>query len=274
MGENMKQIDVATPWRKTAVALYKAPSDSKTYGTFEIDFDNALEFIQKKKEQGIKLTVTQVVASALAKSLEIDVPEINCYIKRGNIYPREDVSIFISVNINKGKEMGGFVIRDMENKTVTDISKEMAERVEKSRNKQDKGAVKNKNLLSKIPWPFRRMVFVIIKFITVNLGLSIKFLNVSPHSFGSAMISNIGTHGLQYGFAALFPASNIPVVLLLGKIEPKPVVRNGEIVIRNVLPLGATLDHRIIDGGQGGKVAKALTKYLSNPELLDKISEE
>ncbi len=112
---------------------------------------------------------------------------------------------------------------------------------------------------------------MLIKFITVNLGLSIKFLNVSPHSFGSAMISNIGTHGLQFGFAALFPASNIPIVLILGKIEPKPIVRKGQIVIRNILPLSATLDHRIIDGGQGGKIAKALTKYLSNPELLDEL---
>lgn len=267
----MKKIDVETPWRKTAVAIYKQPSDSKTYGTFEIDFDNALAFIKKKKNQGVKLTVTQLLASALGKSLEIDVPEVNCYIKRGNIFPREDVSIFISVNINEGKEMGGFVIRNMENKTVTDISNEMKERVEKSKKKKDKGAVKNKNLLSRIPWPFRRMVFVLIKFITVNLGLSIKFLNVSPHSFGSAMISNIGTHGLQYGFAALFPASNIPIVLILGKLEPRPVVRNGKIVIRNILPLSATLDHRIIDGGQGGKVAKALTKYLSNPELLDRL---
>ena len=268
----MKKNDVETPWRKTAVAIYKAPSDSKTFGTFEIDFDNALEFIQKKKKQGIRLTVTQVIASALGRSLQVDVPEVNCYIKRGKIIARKDVSIFISVNINEGKEMGGFVIHNIGNKTITDISKEMIERVEKSRQKKDKGAVENKNFLAKIPRPFRRMVFVIIKFITVNLGLSIKFLNISPHSFGSAMISNIGTHGLQYGFAALFPASNIPIVLILGKLEPKPIVRNGKIVIHNILPLAATLDHRIIDGWQSGKVATALTKYLSNPELLDKIN--
>ncbi len=270
----MKNIDVNTAWRKTAVAIYKQPSDSKTYGTFEVDFENALKFIQKKKDNGIKITVTQLMASALAKSFQIDVPEVNCYIKRGKIIQRKDVSMFIAVNINKGKEMGGFVIRDMENKTVTDISKEMTDRVEKSRQKKDKGAVKNKNMLSKIPWPFRRPVFFIIKFITINLGISLKFLKITPDSFGSAMISNIGSHGLQFGFGALFPASNIPLVMIMGILEPRAVVRDGKIVPRNILPLSATLDHRIFDGGQAGKLAKALNKYLSNPELLDEISED
>jgi len=60
--------------------------------------------------------------------------------------PREDVSIFISVNINEGKEMGGFVIRKMESKTVTDISNEMKERVEKSRKKKDKRCCKKQKL--------------------------------------------------------------------------------------------------------------------------------
>lgn len=269
----MKKIDVETAWRKTAVAIYKAPSDSKTYGTFEVDFENALAFIQRKKENGIKITVTQLIASALAKTFEIDVPEVNCYVKRGKIVQRKDVSIFISVNINKGKEMGGFVIRNMENKTVTDISIEMADRVDKSRQKKDKGAVKNKNFLSKIPWPFRRPVFFIIKFVTINLGISLKFLKITPDSFGSAMISNIGTHGLQFGFGALFPASNIPLVMMMGLLESRAVVRDGKIVSRNILPLSATLDHRIFDGGQGGKLARALEKYITNPELLDKIGE-
>ncbi|MEA1986831.1 MAG: 2-oxo acid dehydrogenase subunit E2 [Candidatus Marinimicrobia bacterium] len=267
----MKKVDMETPWRKTAVAMYKAPSDSKTYGTFEVEFDKALEYIEKKKREGIRITVTQIVASGVAKALANDVPEINCYIKRGKILPRKDVGIFISVNINKGKEMGGFVIRNMENKTVTDISKEMTERVEKSRQKKDKGAVKNKNVLANIPWPFRRMLFVLIRFITVNLGINLKFLNITQDSFGSVMISNIGSHGLQYGFAALFPAANIPLVVLMGKLEPRAVVRDGEIVIRNILPLAATLDHRIIDGGQGGKLAKFATKYIMNPESLDSI---
>jgi pyruvate/2-oxoglutarate dehydrogenase complex dihydrolipoamide acyltransferase (E2) component len=36
-----------------------------------------------------------------------------------------------------------------------------------------------------------------------------------------------------------------------------------------MLPIAGTFDHRIVDGSQGGKLAKAVSKYLEQPELLE-----
>ncbi len=66
----------------------------------------------------------------------------------------------------------------------------------------------------------------------------------------------------------------MPAVIVLGKVEEKPVVRRGEIVIRTMLPLTGTFDHRIVDGLQIGKLARGIKRNFRRPEWLDEIPTE
>lgn len=263
-----KKID--TPWRRTTLAIYRPPVDGRIYGTFEMDMTKALAFEQKKKKEGVPLTTTHILGAATGRAISQFIPEINAYVRRGKIIERPSVDVFLSVFMPRTGEMTGFPIQNIDKKPISALPAEIKELARQHRDQQkEKGAVKNKHFLSKIPWPFRLWIFRLIRFVTVTLGFSLPFMKVNPSSFGSAMLSNIGSHGLQFGMAALLPASNLPIVLIMGKVEKKPVVRDGEIVIRDILPLTATLDHRIVDGAQGGKLAKGIDHYLQNPELLD-----
>ena len=106
------------------------------------------------------------------------------------------------------------------------------------------------------------------------MGIEIKALGLSAHSFGSFVISDIGSHGLKTGMTGLMPAAKVPAVIVLGKIEEKPVVRKGEIVIRTMLPLTGTFDHRIMDGAQIGKLARGIRRNFRKVEWLDEVPEE
>ncbi len=267
--EKQETVKYDTPWRRMATAIYQSARDGRTYGTYEMDVTSLLGYIQKQKKKGIHLTVTQIMASALGRALSVDVPELNAYVKRGRVVGRESVDIFIAISIPGSRDMTGLAFRNIDRKSLADISEEMTVRVEKSRKKQEEGVAKNKNVLASIPWPFRNWVFNLIRFISVDLSIPIGFMKINAGSFGSAMITNIGVFGLQFGFAALLPASNLPIVLAMGKAEKKPVVRNNKIVIRDIIPLGGVFDHRIVDGAQGGKLASALQKYVENPALLE-----
>lgn len=258
-----------TEWRRTASAIYRAPVEGKIWGTYEADVSKTLEFMERKKNEGVSLTLTQMVVAAVAKAYRYDVPELNCYVRRGRILHRGPVGVFVSVEISGSKEMTGFVIEDAGEKSIYDINSIMQAKVDKYRQRIESGAVTNKNLLAVIPWPFRRMFFLLLKFITVTLGLKISPLKLDPGSFGSVLISNIGTHGLQYGMAAILPVSNLPVVVLMGRVEKKPVARDDKVVIRDILPLSCTLDHRVCDGPMGGRLAMAVQRYLEEPETLE-----
>lgn len=79
-------------------------------------------------------------------------------------------------------------------------------------------------------------------------------------------ISSLGTLG---GVLAT-PIINFPEVAIMGvhKIRETPAVRNGEIVIRSVMNLSITLDHRIVDGYEGAKFLQHVVELLQDPTLL------
>jgi pyruvate dehydrogenase E2 component (dihydrolipoamide acetyltransferase) len=79
-------------------------------------------------------------------------------------------------------------------------------------------------------------------------------------------ITSLGTQG---GLFAT-PIINFPEVAILGvhQIKQKPVVKNGQIVIGEVMLLSLSFDHRIVDGHVGAAFAYDVIAYLENPEGL------
>lgn len=83
---------------------------------------------------------------------------------------------------------------------------------------------------------------------------------------GSATISNLGSAGGKW----FTPVLNYPesVILGIGRIFEKPIVRDGEIVAAPVLALSLSFDHRLIDGATGQKALNHIKRLLNDPELL------
>ena len=83
---------------------------------------------------------------------------------------------------------------------------------------------------------------------------------------GTFTITNIG----PIGGTALVPTINYPEVAILGmaRVQEKPVVRDGEIVIRKILPLTLAFDHRVADGAQAARFVSTLVRRLEDPASL------
>ncbi len=75
--------------------------------------------------------------------------------------------------------------------------------------------------------------------------------------------------GAQGGLFAT-PIINFPEVAILGvhQMKQKPVVRDGQIVIGDVMLLSLSFDHRIIDGHIGAAFAYEIINYLQDPDRL------
>jgi pyruvate dehydrogenase E2 component (dihydrolipoamide acetyltransferase) len=91
-------------------------------------------------------------------------------------------------------------------------------------------------------------------------------LSVEELRGGTFTITNVG----PLGGTALIPTINYPEVAILGmgRVQEKPVVRNGEIVIRKILPLTLAFDHRIADGADAARFVSEMVRQLSDPNLL------
>ena len=260
-----------TPWRVTAAAIYTTPTDSRVYGTLDIDVTDAKRFLDEKRGTGVKITMVHLATAVLARAVAFDVPEMNCFIRRGGVVGRERLDVMVPVAIGGGEGVSAILVKDAHTRTVTSIAEEIRMRAEENRAGTESKTAQNKYLLNRIPWPLRRPVFRFLKWITVDMGIKIKSLGLSADSFGSFVVSDIGSFGLNTGMTSLMPAAKVPAVIVLGKIEEKVVVRNGEMVIRTILPLTGTFDHRIVDGLQIGKLARGIKRNFRKPEWLDTV---
>lgn len=267
----MKQDKFNTPWRLIANAIYSPAKDAKVYGILDVDVTKADEYISKQRKLGNKITMTSVVTAAVARSLAFDAPEMNCFVRRGRVIPRDYVDVMVSVLIQGGQEMSAVKIESAHTKTVSEIAKELKEKAANARKGIEESSMKNKYILSKIPWPFRKWTYLLIRLLVYGLGIKWKALGLSEHTFGSIMVTNVGTLGLTTALPALMPVAKLPGVISMGKYEQKPVVIKGEIVIRTFLSGGAVFDHRIVDGAQIGQFVRGFIKRIQKPEQLDEV---
>jgi len=83
---------------------------------------------------------------------------------------------------------------------------------------------------------------------------------------GTFTITNYGAVDATFGV----PVIKYPEVAILGvgKIHKKPIVRDNEIVIADVLPISIAVDHRIIDGADAGRFVMRFKQLLKNPMML------
>jgi len=83
---------------------------------------------------------------------------------------------------------------------------------------------------------------------------------------GTFTITNLGALG---GTGAI-PIINYPEVAILGvsRAREEPIVQDGRIVPRTLLPISLTFDHRVADGADGARFAAAIVRRLERPEQL------
>jgi 2-oxoisovalerate dehydrogenase E2 component (dihydrolipoyl transacylase) len=85
-------------------------------------------------------------------------------------------------------------------------------------------------------------------------------------SGGTFTITNVGSVGGLF----TFPVINWPEVGILGthSIQPRPVVRDGQIVVRQMTYLSISFDHRVVDGATAAQFVKDVAAALATPDVL------
>ena len=92
-------------------------------------------------------------------------------------------------------------------------------------------------------------------------------LNIDDVSDGTFTITNMGS----YGISTFTPIINPPqaAILGVGQAEDRPAAVEGKIVIRRILPLSLTFDHRITDGAPAAKFLESIVRHFNSPQVFD-----
>jgi pyruvate dehydrogenase E2 component (dihydrolipoamide acetyltransferase) len=79
-------------------------------------------------------------------------------------------------------------------------------------------------------------------------------------------ISNLGMFGIET-FTSIINQPN-SAILSVGAIIEKPIVKDGQIVVGNIMKLSLACDHRVVDGATGAQFLQTLKTYLESPLTL------
>lgn len=93
-----------------------------------------------------------------------------------------------------------------------------------------------------------------------------KKLQPEEYTGGTFSISNLGMFGIEQFTAIINPPE--AGIIAVGGASEKAVVRNGEIVVRNMMNVTMSCDHRVIDGATGAKFLQTFKQMLETPAMM------
>ncbi|HEY7340056.1 MAG TPA: dihydrolipoamide acetyltransferase family protein [Ktedonobacterales bacterium] len=88
---------------------------------------------------------------------------------------------------------------------------------------------------------------------------------LTPEEFsgGTFTVSNLGMYDVEEFTAVINPPES--AILAVGTIVPTPVVREGQVVVRDIMKVTLSVDHRALDGAIAARFLQELKRLLENP---------
>ena len=268
----MSKQSFMTVRRKLVIASWTRPTEGNIYGKLTVDATQAQRYVDHVRERsGEKVTITHLVGKACALALA-QAPSLNGRIFLGRYVPHDTVDITFLVALEGGGNLAKAKVAQTDKKSVADIARELREMAERLRQGKDDQFKKSQGPLHALPTWLIRPILWLTGWLTGALGIEMKVFGLERFPFGSLVVTNVGVFGLDEGYAPQTPFARVPVWVLVGAVKKQPVVVDDQVVVRPILPLMATLDHRFVDGAQLGTMARTLRDVLENPWKLDGLA--
>ncbi|MBU0554023.1 2-oxo acid dehydrogenase subunit E2 [Myxococcota bacterium] len=272
----MPHLDLHPPkpvsnFRRIAIGTWARSDDPSVYGTITARMDAAEAYMRRYHEvTGARLTINHLMAKAMGAALT-RVPQANAVLRFNRLYQRRRIGVFFQVAmLDEGEDkidLSGLTLYDVERLSLAEIITAFEAKVEAVRRRQDPALERARARFQQIPAPLLNVALKLIRFFTLTLNLDLRRLGLPNDPFGSVMITNIGSLGLEIAYAPLVPYSGVPLLLALSAVERVPVVdEGGAIVARAVMRINATFDHRVIDGAHAAIMAREVKRHLEDPE--------
>ena len=257
-----------SPFRKIAIGTWRTAYDPSIYGTLRLRMDKAVEYIDKFRAQtGLKLTPTHLVTKAVALALKA-CPDANAILRWNRIYLRENIDISVLVLIQKDDrvDLSAVKLEQVDRMSLKEMVEKLEAHVEKIRARKDKVLEKTRKSMLRVPFLLINFFMKLLSFFAYTLNWNMAKAGIPKDAFGGAMITSIGSIGLDVGYVPIVPYSRVPIYAAPGEIHSEPVVdHDGQIKVGKMMNLNATFDHRVVDGAHAAIMAKTIREVFEDP---------
>ncbi len=267
--ELVKKKDLS-PFRKIAIGTWQTAYDPSIYGTLRLRMDQALRYIEDfRRATGRRITVTHLVVKAVAAAFRA-CPDANALIRWNRIYLRKHVDLSLTVLIAEPGDTGKIdltvaKIERADELSLVEIHDKLQAHIERVRARQDAAIENTRQRMKLVPYSFMNFFLKFLSFLMYTLNIDMRWAGLPRDPFGTALITNIGSIGLDLAYVPLVPYTRISTVVTPGAVRDEPVVEDGKIVVGKVMDISATFDHRLIDGAHAAILARTVRSMFADP---------
>ena len=277
-----KNVEFGAPlrisrWRKISLASWRTTRDSSIVSVLELDAEPGLRYLERLQAQTkTKLTMTHFSGYVLAKTFA-KYPEVNCMIRLGRLYPRKTVDICFlvasgQVGIDGKEDLSGHTLRDVDRLGVVKIAEGLTPTAHQMKKGEDHTFRGIKHYIGYFPNFVRVGLVSLADWIMHAMNIWSPILGFQRDAFGSAMLTSVGSLDIEFAIPRIYPQSRNVMIMAVGAVREKPVVRGGVVVVGKQIKIVFTADHRIVDGLHASYLLKEFHSCFENPEAIPAVS--
>lgn len=266
-----------SPPEKLPAAMWPKPRDSSITLDLTVDAEPIAAVMEATREAGHRVTPTAIVARVVGDVLE-EHPSLNVDLRGWRLRQRNAVDAWITMTDQDGRLIGRRVDK-LHERDLLDVQEEITRHGREHEEGEDTAAKAVHKIVEYTPLPILRGIVRTLEFLLHTLRLPLGLFGVDREGTGAVHITNVGPFGFRHVAAPIPPITGNAFLVTVGEIYQAPVVYDGEIQVRRVLPITGTIDHRAIVGLRAGRWAEYFEQQMTDPEALlgylpDEIAEE
>ncbi|MBQ3424974.1 MAG: 2-oxo acid dehydrogenase subunit E2 [Clostridia bacterium] len=254
--------------------LYPNRADNEAFVREEFDLTRMEAFLEKKN-QGLdkahRYTVFHAVCAAVVKAITLR-PQMNRFIQGSRLYQRDELSLgfVVKKHFKDNAGEGLAFIKFPEDTTIDTLHERiMKEIFECRRDDAMDNSTKGMEMFTHLPRWLMRIVIHILHRLDYYGRVPYSLIKADPN-YASVFLTNLGSIKLNAGYHHLSNWGTTSIFVIIGEVTKKPFYRDdGSCEMRDVLPIGITLDERIADGYYYARTVHLIKRLIEEPELLD-----
>ena len=265
-----KELKKASPFFRIIPCIMKERNDSEVFFNQDIAIKKIEEYISAKAEEGIKITLLDIIFAAIVRIIA-ERPKLNRFAINGRLYARNKITLAIAIKkslTDDGDETtikvdfdGTENIFEVKDKLQTLIS-------ENKDSTTENGTDKVAGLLSKIPTSILKFTVNRLLFLDKHGLLPKSIINISPfHS--TCVVTNVGSLGIDSIYHHIYNFGTTSMFFAVGKKKKSYVFNDDVLSEEKCINVAFVGDERICDGYYFASSFRSLAKLLMHPELLE-----
>lgn len=253
------------PVRRILLFLMPTRAESIVFFDAAVDATRLEAFLASPAAGGAHITHVTVAAANIALAA---TPKMNRFVAGGRLYQRRGRHLSFSLKrarMDKEAAISTVKLEMRDGETLAELVARIDGGVKEERSGRKTRTDKEIDIFNAMPRPVLRLGVRLFRWLDDHNLLPHAFIHGDP-LYTSIFIANLGSLGMGAGYHHLFEYGSCPLFIMIGKVEPRAVVVDGQVVVRPMLPIRFTYDERIEDGLNARFGIDRLVEVLSDPE--------